>query len=219
MRDWQSALAQKISDEGQSVNQQLATLNPSDAMSSVKVHSERKLLAMTPKALDVLDAGMDAGQTKDRVAAASKVLDLSPATRIQTTFGSEQSIPIEALTTILQGMASMFRGASVQFAKEPESSRVAEGVTSQAVEEPAITILHDNVEEALCETAPDPKRADRRPVAPLTRRSALRSDVAVLDDGVQEEEVVPEPSAKGSRRSQQHQKKHQSRALARGAKK
>jgi hypothetical protein len=214
MRDWQSALAQKISDEGQSVNQQLATLNPSDAMSSVKVHSERKLLAMTPKALDVLDAGMDAGQSKDRVAAASKVLDLSPATRIQTAFGSEQSIPIEALTTILQGMASMFRGASVQFASKP----VGEAVRANPVEEPIITVLPNDEEEALCETAPDLKRADRRPVAPLTRRSALRSDVAVLDDGVQEEEVVPEPSAKGSRRSQQHQKKHQSRALAKGAK-
>ena len=106
--DWSSDLVSKLESESLAVDRQLATLNPTDSLPAVKVHAERKLLALTPQAIDVLGDGMRTGPTKDRVAAASKVLELSPATRVQTTFSSEQSIPVEALKTIFEAMGKMF---------------------------------------------------------------------------------------------------------------
>ena len=180
--DWSSDLLRKIESEGQDVARQLATTNPSDSLAAVRTHSERKLLAMTPRALDVLNEGMEAGQTKDRTLAASKVLDLSPATRIQTVFGSEQTIPIEALTTILQSMANMFRGASVQFAT-------------------------DAPKEKLDEASDQSVRTLGRPDAVLARRPSIRSNSSIHIDGIPKKETVSSSRAKVTRRTKQHKAK------------
>jgi hypothetical protein len=182
--DWSNDLVKKIDDEGEVVASQLATLNPSDSLPSVKVHAERKLLALTPKAIDTLDDGMNATTTKDRIAAATKVLELSPATRVQTFFGSEQSVPVEALRSIFESMAKMFKAVQPLPAKEE---------------------LHEAPDQSV--------RTDRRPRPALARRTAFRPDPAIHVDGLPSKEVLPEPSTKAARRPKQHQAKHRKGAL------
>ena len=189
--EWSSDLVKRLTDEEQSLSHSLATLNPSDSAPSVKVHAERKLLALTPKAIDTLDEGMSCGLLKDRVVAAKEVLDRSPATRQQSIFSSEQTIPIEALTTILQGMANMFKGAQVQFAND------------------AVAAAPSASKEQTSEAADQSYRTLGRSDAVPARRLAVRSDDPVYVDGVSAEEVLPSPSTKAARRSKQHKAKHQ----------
>ena len=187
--EWSSDLVKRLTDEEQSLSHSLATLNPSDSTPSVKAHAERKLLALTPKAIDTLDEGMSCGLLKDRVVAAKEVLDRSPATKQQSIFSSEQTIPIEALTTILQGMANMFKGAQVQFAGDAAMPGASKEQTSEAADQSYRTL----------------GRSDAVPA----RRLALRSDDPVHVDGLSAEEVVPSPSTKAARRPKQHKAKHQ----------
>jgi hypothetical protein len=194
--EWSSDLVNKIESEGRDVASSLATLNPSDSLPLVKLHSERKLLALTPRALDVLDEGMSAGLTKDRVAAASKVLDLSPATRIQTTFGSEQSIPVEALKVIFESMAKMFNARS-SFRPSPVADPIRT-VKEEADEAPA-----------------EPDRTIGRPDAAPARRIALRPDDGVHGDGLPSQEGLPESSAEAARRPKQLKAQHRKGALKR----
>ena len=183
--DWSSDLINRLSDEEAGLSHSLATLNPSDSAVAVKVHAERKLLALTPKAIDTLDEGMSAGLLKDRVVAAKEVLDRSPATRQQSLFSSEQTIPIEALKTILEGMANMFRGAQAQFATPPDASK-----------------------EPLSEAADQSYRTLGRPDAVPPRRSALRSDDPVYVDGLPAQEALPDARPKAARRAKQHKAEH-----------
>ena len=106
--DYPIELLNKLNTESEAINQSLSTLPSSDSIGIVKQHAERKLLALTPKAIDTLDQGMDASQTKDRLAAASKVLDLSPATRPQVASFGEQSIPLDAIKELMTGLSEMF---------------------------------------------------------------------------------------------------------------
>lgn len=106
------SLLERLERESSDIESGLVTGTVEEMTGKVKALADRKLLALTSTAVDVLGDGMKYGPVKDRVSAAVQVLDRSPATKPQSVFGTEQSIPIEALKGAMAGMALMLKGVS-----------------------------------------------------------------------------------------------------------
>jgi hypothetical protein len=110
-----ASVLSRLRNDEKEVERQLASGQLPETVQTVKQATERKLLSITGKAVDTLEEVMDYGAPKERVAAASKVIDISPATKPQiagTT--NEQSIPLDAVKELFMGMGKMF-GQMVDF--------------------------------------------------------------------------------------------------------
>lgn len=100
---------------------------PSESLPLAKQASERRLLAMTGTALEVLDDGMSSGPMKDRLPFASKVLELSPATRQQPqgAFGSAGlALPDAAMRQMVEGLHALFEGLAALSSPTPFEKEV-----------------------------------------------------------------------------------------------
>lgn len=85
-----------------------------EAVSTVRSTSDRRLLHLTGRALHTLDSLLEASDPKVRLAAASKVLDTSPATKPQATAPQEAAIPISAIQPLFSGLAGLFASLKAQ---------------------------------------------------------------------------------------------------------
>ena len=104
----ESVLLRLHKDEVESAKQ-LSTGSLPEAAQTVKQSAERKLLSITGKAIDTLEEVMDGAGPKERVAAATAILDRSPATKPQiSNQPTEQAIPLEAIKELFVGMGKMF---------------------------------------------------------------------------------------------------------------
>lgn len=103
------ALLARLRKDEVEASKYLADGTIEDGLQQVKQGAERKLLALTHKAVDTLEEVMDYGRPGDRLAAAESILDRSPATK-QMVAGQAQeaAIPVEALKSLMEGMSKMF---------------------------------------------------------------------------------------------------------------
>lgn len=109
MDEFPISLVDKLDSEQQLVFSSLSSDESDRSLSLTKDHIRRRLLAGTPKALDVIESVMTNGfQPKDRLAAASKWLDVSPAVEDNSKQTAAPVLPVEALKIIIEGMATMF---------------------------------------------------------------------------------------------------------------
>ena len=117
-------LVEKLRKDQHEAYRQLQTASLMDCVQPVKENAERRLLAMTDKAIGVIDEVMDFDAPKERLAAAAEVLDRSPATKPQISQATDNSLPAEALKTLMEGMGKMF---GMALAHIPSEMKVAEG--------------------------------------------------------------------------------------------
>jgi hypothetical protein len=109
MDEFPISLVNKLQGEQQLVFSSLSSDEADRSLSLTKDHIRRRLLAGTPKALDVIEYVMTSSfQPKDRLAAASKWLDVSPAVEDNSKQTAAPVLPVEALKIIIEGMAAMF---------------------------------------------------------------------------------------------------------------
>ena len=103
------ALLNRLRRDEVNSNQLLERGELDDAVKAVRNTAERKLLSITPKAVDTIEEVMDMGGTKERLAAAVAVIEHSPATKQQVMGSSQEAaIPVEALKGVLEGIGKMF---------------------------------------------------------------------------------------------------------------
>lgn len=103
-----SSLLNKLSTEQSAVFSALSVDESDRSLPAAKDHIKRRLIAGTPRALDVVESIMASGMPKDRLAAAGKWLDISPVVEDATRQVAVPVLPVEALRVIFEGMASMF---------------------------------------------------------------------------------------------------------------
>lgn len=103
-----TSLLSKLNSEQSLVFDSLASDETDKSLPIAKDHIKRRLIAGTPKALDTVELVMMNAGPKERLAAASKWLDLSPIVEQSDRSLSAPVLPIEALKVIFDGMASMF---------------------------------------------------------------------------------------------------------------
>ena len=108
-----SLLSRLASDAAASIEAITSAPLP-DATATVRSTSERRLLHLTDKALTTVDTLLESYDPKVRLAAASKILDTSPATKpAATLLPQESSIPVAALKPLFEGLAKLFSAPSV----------------------------------------------------------------------------------------------------------
>lgn len=101
------ALLNKLNRERSDMASCLATSDLRSAVTASRDYAQRKLLSMTPKALDGLDTLMDSYDPKTRLSAISKVLDSSAATRVDPLASgaiSTDALPAAAVTALFEGL-------------------------------------------------------------------------------------------------------------------
>lgn len=132
-----SSLVERLRKDEVQANQLLTTGLLEEAVQTVKTSADRKLLSLTSKAVDTLEEVMDTSAPKERIAAATAILDRSPATKQNALAGqSEASIPLDALKGALEGMAKIF--AIKMEHTHTEIRRVAPEPAEPALPEPKI---------------------------------------------------------------------------------
>lgn len=100
----------------------------------VRELAEKKLLSMTIKALDTVDAVMDYGDPKERLAAATTVIDRSPATKqLLNTQPVQASVPDAAIQSLMTGLGKLF--ASMADFK-PSEMKTVEQPKTRTLKEP-----------------------------------------------------------------------------------
>lgn len=101
-------LVKKLYKEQIETEKLLACDNLSDALQPVKQNAERKLLALTGPAIDVLGNGLYVGLPADRRASATAILDRSPATKPQLPANvSDQTLPVAAFELLITGLGKL----------------------------------------------------------------------------------------------------------------
>lgn len=92
-----------------------------EAVQTVRAVSDRRLLHLTSRALTSIDSLLDCSDPKIRLAAASKVLDTSPATRPSVVGPQESAIPVSALAPLFSGLAGLFASLKPGAASPPDA--------------------------------------------------------------------------------------------------
>jgi len=125
------SLVEKLRKEQFEVNRFLTTNLLDDSLEPVKQMAERKLLALTGPALDVLSDNLDSTDQDVKHRAAIAILDRSPATKpTSLQVPTEHSLPPEALKILMEGMGKMFgslldhQPTTLKFAEHPETTLV-----------------------------------------------------------------------------------------------
>jgi len=103
--------------------QELPDAQLPDSTAGIKQLADRKLLSLTGKAVDVLEEVMDSGAPKERLAASVAILDHSPATQQQKAVQQQESLPMEALELLMNGIGKMF---STVIEHKPSEIKLAE---------------------------------------------------------------------------------------------
>lgn len=152
-----SLLTRLRSDE-LSLSSSLSSNSLPDSISSAKTLATRKLLLLTPLALDTTESVMRSSSPKDQLAAASLILSKSPATS-QDLSSSDRSLPAELLATLSSALSSLsnaFSNLTSQREPSPSSSSSSSSPSSSSPSAPSanpaqdvsITILKEPVMES-----------------------------------------------------------------------
>lgn len=138
-----SLLTRLRSDET-SLASALASGSDSASLSSARSLASRRLLLLTPKALDAVESVLDTADPKNRLAAATLVLSKSPATSTDLAPGT-QSLPdavLKTLSSALLSLASAFNTSlqTVQASPAPLQPQSVDIVDVEPLpEEPHVT--------------------------------------------------------------------------------
>lgn len=105
MSDLPPTLITKLASERSSSDLALSTSDLPTATAAARSYAQRRLLASTPRALTTIEALLDSGDPKVRLSAASRITDLSPATRVDTLSPlASPGLSPEAITALLDGL-------------------------------------------------------------------------------------------------------------------
>jgi hypothetical protein len=111
-----ASLLDRLSKDTEVLDSTLAASSAASlSVPAAKDLAQRQLLAATPRAIDKLKTLMDSGNEKVELGAASKILDISPATASELTAGGQSSIPAEAMASLISSL-STFAQAAIQSA-------------------------------------------------------------------------------------------------------
>ena len=117
-------LITKLDHERHDANVCLASHDLRAATAASRAYAQRRLLAMTPHALDNLDRLVDTPDPKTRLSAISRVLDASAATRVDATSplsAAGDSLPAAAVTAIFEGLRPFVEALASARSPEPSS--------------------------------------------------------------------------------------------------
>lgn len=134
-----ASLLDRLSKDTEILDTTLATsATASLSVPAAKDLAQRQLLAATPRAIDKLKTLMDSGNEKVELGAASKILDISPATASELTTGGQSSIPAEAMASLINSL-STFAQAAIQSAAayagaNPVGSPLGQGQSAEPVD-------------------------------------------------------------------------------------
>jgi len=101
------SLINKLSRESDSVYACLSTSDLRAATTTTRNYAQRRLLATTPRVLSTLEDCLSSTDPKIRLSSASKLADLSPATRVDlasTLVPPTDSLPASAISALLSGL-------------------------------------------------------------------------------------------------------------------
>lgn len=118
-------LITKLDHERHDANVCLASHDLRAATAASRAYAQRRLLAMTPHALDNLDRLVDTPDPKTRLSAISRVLDASAATRVDATSplsAAGDSLPAAAVTAIFEGLRPFVEALASARSPEPSSN-------------------------------------------------------------------------------------------------
>ena len=111
-----ASLLERLSKDTESLDSTLAASSAASlSVPAAKDLAQRQLLSATPRAIDKLKNLMDTADDKVSLGAASKILDLSPATASELSAGGQSSIPAEAMASLISSL-STFAQAAIQSA-------------------------------------------------------------------------------------------------------
>lgn len=111
-----ASLLERLSKDTLSLDETLAASSTASlSVPAAKDLAQRQLLSATPRAIDKLKNLMDTADDKVSLGAASKILDLSPATASELSSGGQSSIPAEAMASLINSL-STFAQAAIQSA-------------------------------------------------------------------------------------------------------
>lgn len=104
-----SLLASLNRSETEALTTLATSPDPSEATPSMRSFADARLLSLTPTALTTLEELLSASDLKVRQAAATQILDRSPATRpaVATSLSGGLTLPTEAVTALLQGLGTL----------------------------------------------------------------------------------------------------------------
>lgn len=108
------SLLSRLASDARAADAAVAEAPLPEAVSTVRSTSDRRLLHLTGRALHTLDSLLEASDPKVRLAAASKVLDTSPATKPSVSQPQESAIPISAIQPLFAGLAGLFASLKAQ---------------------------------------------------------------------------------------------------------
>lgn len=144
------------------LNELLTKSDAASATAAAKNLVDKQLLSATPQAIRTLVTISQFGEEKNRVAAASKLLDKSPITQAQSG-GSGNSLPPETLSVLVSGLAS-FMSNVLQSASPPEPRNVTPGdsnaiiIDDSSVSAPLVTRTNLAVHRSGLQTKAQAKR-------------------------------------------------------------
>ena len=193
------ALLSRLRLDVASLDDSLANSSLPDSIQSGRTYADRRLLHLTPRALDTLERlSSSAASEKAQLSAASEILRRSPATRDSLDLlSSGSSLPLAALASLSSALSSMASAFSALAPASPatptaDSVRAASpdfiDVTPQP-EETTFT-LEDSVNS-------DPLPLSSLPPAPASAQMTAHGLVELKPESA----AVPKPAAKPRRPS------------------
>ena len=101
-------LVEKLRKEQFEIERFLLTKQPDSALEPTRESANKRLLALTNPAIEVLGQILDQSSNDDtRMKAANSILDRSPATKQVISEQGERALPLEALQILMSGLRGM----------------------------------------------------------------------------------------------------------------
>lgn len=138
------SLLSRLASDSTAASLAIAEAPLPEAVSTVRSTSDRRLLHLTGRALHTLDSLLEASDPKVRLAAASKVLDTSPATKPQALSPQESAIPVSAIQPLFAGLAGLFASLKAQGASPAPPYPTYEVLAASPPDSPADTTSSPN---------------------------------------------------------------------------
>lgn len=178
------ALLSRLRQDVSSLDESLASSSLPDSVQTGRTYADRRLLHLTPRALDTLERlSSPAASEKAQLSAASEILRRSPATKDSLDLlSSGSSLPAQVVSTLssaLSSMASAFAALATPTADSVRAASPSDFIDVTPQPEETTFTLEDTVNS-------DPLPLSSLPPAPPASQMTAHGLV----------EVKPEPAAK-----------------------
>ena len=101
------SLLSRLASDSARATEAITSSPLAEATQTVRAATDRRLLHLTDRALSTVNTLLECSDPKVRLAAASKILDTSPATKPSISGAQESAIPIAAITPLFEGITKL----------------------------------------------------------------------------------------------------------------